>query len=93
MMFTKTYMPAREGTKILVSKLTYHFVECAMTADVDVIPGLERGDLGEAFQRNPDALPPANSFEVVGSCLHDFFGSLGGGNATFGIKAGVLTGA
>ena len=49
-------------------------------------------DLGMARRRDPDALPPANAFELVMYWLHNLLGALGSGNAVFAIKAGLLTG-
>lgn len=58
----------------------------------DIIPGMADRDLGEAKPRDPDALPPSNSLQLIGGFLHDVLSSLKGGNAVFGLKAGVLTG-
>ena len=49
-------------------------------------------DLGMAKRRDPDALPPSNTFELVMYCLHDMLGALASGNSVFAIKAGLLTG-
>ncbi|KAG7095039.1 hypothetical protein E1B28_005829 [Marasmius oreades] len=62
--------------------------------DPDTIQGLMSGptdDLGLARRRDPDALPPRNSFEWVVSHLYRFVASLGGGNALYAVKAGILT--
>ena len=49
-------------------------------------------DIGVAQQRDPDALPPRNSFEAVMNVLYHSFRGLSRGNQLFAIKAGVLTG-
>lgn len=43
-------------------------------------------------RRDPDALPPVNTLQALGSFFHRSVGALGHGNAVFGFKAGVLTG-
>ena len=48
-------------------------------------------DLGAAQRRDPDALPPGNSFEVFMSILYLSFRGLSQGNQLFAIKAGILT--
>jgi hypothetical protein len=48
-------------------------------------------DLGAAQRRDPDALPPRNSFEAVMNTLHHAFRGISGGNQLFAIKAGILT--
>ena len=50
-------------------------------------------DLGETRPRDPDALPPANLFELVMLWLYRAFAALRGGNVVFAVKAGLLTGA
>jgi hypothetical protein len=42
--------------------------------------------------RDPDALPPRNSIEWVMTLVHKFIMGLGGGNAIFAAKAGLLSG-
>ena len=42
--------------------------------------------------RDPDALPPRNSTEWVMTLVYKFVMGLGGGNAIFAAKAGVLSG-
>lgn len=49
-------------------------------------------DLGETKPRDPDALPPANVFELVMFWFYKAFAALGGGNVIFAVKAGLLTG-
>ena len=60
----------------------------------DIIQGKEGPymDIGVAQQRDPDALPPRNSFEAVMNVLYHSFRGLSRGNQLFAIKAGVLTG-
>ncbi|KAI0089790.1 hypothetical protein BDY19DRAFT_888753 [Irpex rosettiformis] len=48
-------------------------------------------DLGETKRRDPDALPPANLFELVMFWLYKAFAGLRGGNFVFAVKAGLLT--
>ncbi|KAH8977296.1 hypothetical protein EDB86DRAFT_3006012 [Lactarius hatsudake] len=48
-------------------------------------------DIGVAQRRDPDALPPRNSFEAFMSVLYHAFRGLSRGNQLFAIKAGVLT--
>ena len=49
-------------------------------------------DLGMPRARDPDALPPRNSTEWVMTLIYKFIMGLGGGNAIFAAKAGVLSG-
>ena len=60
---------------------------------VDVIQGKEGCcvDLGAAQRRDPDALPPGNSFEAIMNILYHVFRGLSQGNQLFAIKAGILT--
>lgn len=62
--------------------------------DPDHIAGLQPdpNDLGAAGRRNPDYMPPSNTFEVIASAVYQAVAACGGGNVTFGIKAGVLSG-
>ena len=48
--------------------------------------------LGKPGNRNPDALPPSNLVETIGSWIHQAGAGLGRGNAVFGIKAGIFSG-
>lgn len=48
-------------------------------------------DLGVAQRRDPDALPPGNTFEAIMNVLYRAFQGLSHGNQLFAIKAGVLT--
>ncbi|KIJ33026.1 hypothetical protein M422DRAFT_265055 [Sphaerobolus stellatus SS14] len=67
--------------------------ETADEENPDVIPGISiKGqDLGEAEPRNPDALPPSNFIELIGTEVYLFLTGLGGGNSLFGLKAGLLS--
>jgi hypothetical protein len=78
--------------KIPVGSLGYRS-DVGLDICSDVIPGLEEKELGNAAPRDPDALPPSTALELVGGWIHDFLASLRGGNAIFGLKAGVLSGA
>ncbi len=49
-------------------------------------------DIGIAQRRDPDALPPRNSFEAIMNVFYHAFRGLSRGNQLFAIKAGVLTG-
>ena len=49
-------------------------------------------DLGIPRRRDPDALPPRNFLEWIMSQLYLGVTGLGGGNALFAVKAGLLTG-
>ncbi|KAI6044608.1 hypothetical protein EDC04DRAFT_2561114 [Pisolithus marmoratus] len=60
----------------------------------ETIPGLDPSgmtDLGQAVRRDPDALPPRNALEAVMGHLYRMVAGLGGGNALFAIKGGVLS--
>ena len=58
----------------------------------DVIPGrVNPKELGETEVRDPDALPPRNTLEAIGTNVHSFFKGIGGGNVVYAIKAGVMT--
>jgi hypothetical protein len=62
--------------------------------DPDTIQGLTpamMNDLGMARPRDPDALPPSNVFEWLISGIYKFVAGLGGGNALYAVKAGILT--
>ncbi|KAI0292339.1 hypothetical protein B0F90DRAFT_1811958 [Multifurca ochricompacta] len=48
-------------------------------------------DMGIAQRRDPDALPPRNTFEVIMNVLYHAFQGLSRGNQLFAIKAGILT--
>ena len=60
----------------------------------DIIQGKEGPymDIGAAQRRDPDALPPQNSFEALMNVFYHSFRGLSRGNQLFAIKAGVLTG-
>lgn len=60
----------------------------------ETIPGIALSgatDLGRAVRRDPDALPPRNALEAVAGHLYRMIAGLGGGNALFAIKGGVLS--
>ncbi|KAF8550186.1 hypothetical protein OG21DRAFT_1469052 [Imleria badia] len=60
----------------------------------DVIPGLDPTsltDLGQAVRRDPDALPPRNLLEKTANWVYHTVKNIGGGNALFALKAGMLT--
>ncbi|KAL4063403.1 hypothetical protein V8B97DRAFT_1930456 [Scleroderma yunnanense] len=60
----------------------------------EIIPGIDPtivSDLGQAVRRDPDAHPPQNMLESIMDRLYHGVSGLGGGNALFAIKAGVLT--
>ncbi|KAI6026427.1 hypothetical protein BKA83DRAFT_4243292 [Pisolithus microcarpus] len=60
----------------------------------ETIPGLDPSgmtDLGQAVRRDPDALPPRNTSEAIMGHLYRMVTGLGGGNALFAIKGGVLS--
>lgn len=44
-----------------------------------------------AQRRDPDALPPGNTFEAIMNILYRAFQGISHGNQLFAIKAGVLT--
>lgn len=59
-----------------------------------MIPGLDPTsltDLGQAVRRDPDALPPRNALERTMNWLYHIATEIGGGNALFALKAGILT--
>lgn len=61
----------------------------------DVIQGMDPAylaDLGLAERRDPDALPPANTFQSVMNFLYSLFQGLSRGNVLFALKAAMLTG-
>lgn len=61
----------------------------------DVIQGIEPewlSDLGMARRRDPDALPPGNTFEAMMNYLYKITLTLRGGNTLFALKAALLTG-
>ncbi len=45
-----------------------------------------------AQRRDPDALPPSNLVEEIGSMIHLAFDALRGANIQFAIKAGIFAG-
>ena len=60
----------------------------------DIIQGIdpEKQHLLDVPQRrDPDALPPGNILEVIGSLFHRSAAGLTRGNAVFGFKAGVVS--
>ncbi|KAJ8522296.1 hypothetical protein ONZ45_g1089 [Pleurotus djamor] len=60
----------------------------------EVIQGIQpawNADLGEPKPRDPDALPPRNSFELVMNAFYRLAKAAGHGNMVFAIKAGILT--
>ncbi|KAF7964639.1 hypothetical protein HWV62_4637, partial [Athelia sp. TMB] len=62
--------------------------------DPDMIQGVEPAwlnDLGKAEPRDPDALPPQNTFQAFMNKLHGIFAALSGGNTLFALKAALLT--
>ncbi|KAI0770884.1 hypothetical protein BD413DRAFT_553337 [Trametes elegans] len=62
--------------------------------DPDIIQGIQpewNDDLGMTRRRDPDALPPTNTFQYVMHWLYESFTALGRGNALFALKAGMLT--
>ena len=78
---------------------------CQHLFPIDVIQGLQHdlededddkslvsNDLGMPRVRDPDALPPRNTTEWVMTLIHKLIMGLGGGNAIFAAKAGLLTG-
>lgn len=61
---------------------------------LDIIPGLDPkslADLGEAARRDPDALPPRNLLEKTANWVYHGVTKIGGGNALFALKAGILS--
>ena len=60
--------------------------------DEDDDKSLISDDLGMPRVRDPDALPLRNSTEWVMTLIHKFIMGLGGGNAIFAAKAGLLSG-
>lgn len=59
-----------------------------------MIPGLDRTsltDLGQAVRRDPDALPPRNALEKTVNWMYHRTKEIGGGNALYALKAGILT--
>ncbi|PAV21583.1 hypothetical protein PNOK_0154000 [Pyrrhoderma noxium] len=62
--------------------------------DPDIIQGIdpEKQHLLDVPQRrDPDALPPGNILEAIGSLFHHSAAGLTRGNAVFGFKAGVVS--
>lgn len=75
----------------------FHLSEDAQNEeeDPDMIQGIDSEvmeDLDMPKRRDPDALPPKNWMEWVLSKLYIGVAGLGGGNALYSVKAGVLTG-
>lgn len=48
-------------------------------------------DLGQAVRRDPDALPPRNALEKTTNWMYHSVKGIGGGNALYALKAGILT--
>ncbi|KAL5518361.1 hypothetical protein ACEPAH_43 [Sanghuangporus vaninii] len=62
--------------------------------DPDIIQGIEPEKaelLTHAKRRDPDALPPTNAIETIGTLIYASINALGRGNAVFGFKAGILS--
>ena len=59
---------------------------------VDLVQGIETHEHWVPQRRDPDALPPKNTFGLIASYIHTALASLLGGNALYAIKAGILTG-
>lgn len=83
-------------TRILVRFPCYLSVESRWNPSgfLDTIPGLEpasMADLGQAVRRDPDALPARNALEITANWVYYRVKGIGGGNALFALKAGVLT--
>ncbi|KAL0581273.1 hypothetical protein V5O48_000756 [Marasmius crinis-equi] len=88
-LWTPAHRMFRWGSGELTDNALHHDEE-----DPDMIQGMSPGvidDLGLPRRRDPDALPPRNGFEWVVSHLYRFVVGLGGGNALYAVKAGILT--
>ncbi|KAI1785560.1 hypothetical protein LXA43DRAFT_1037284 [Ganoderma leucocontextum] len=62
--------------------------------DPDVVQGIDPAwvqDLGMTSRRDPDALPPSNTFQWVMHWIHGCATGLTRGNVLFALKAGVLS--
>jgi hypothetical protein len=59
----------------------------------DLVQGIEIHEHFIAQPRDPDALPPRNTFELIAGHIQSGCASLLRGNALYAIKAGLLTGA
>ncbi|KAM6495323.1 Protein of unknown function (DUF2422) domain containing protein [Amanita muscaria] len=57
----------------------------------DVIHGIEIDEAMIPERRDPDALPPGNTFELIASYMFYAIASLFAGNVLYAIKAGVFT--
>jgi len=65
------------------------------TINTDIIQGVQPEwveDLGWPSRRDPDALPPRNSFESIMNYTYKCVIAMRGGNTLFAVKAAVLTG-
>lgn len=72
-----------------------HLLIAFLTLSTEIIQGIDPStltDLGQAVRRDPDALPPRNALESVMNWMYRAALGIGGGNALFAIKAGLLTG-
>jgi len=58
----------------------------------DLVQGIEIHEHWVPQRRDPDALPPRNTFGLIASYIHTALASLLRGNALYAIKAGILTG-
>lgn len=47
--------------------------------------------LNDPQHRDPDALPPGNAFELIGTWIFVGFSGLSRGNVLYGFKAAILT--
>ncbi|KAF8123857.1 hypothetical protein EV363DRAFT_1587054 [Boletus edulis] len=81
----------------LAQRTTWEPSEQTWTGDdenPDTILGLDQTsltDLGQAVRRDPDALPPRNVLEKTVNWAYYTAKGIGGGNALYALKAGVLT--
>lgn len=74
---------------------------CSLHGDVtydeiiDEVIGIDPSSeyaLDVAQRRDPDALPPTNVVEVIGSIIHDALQGLTRGNVQFALKGGLFAG-
>lgn len=86
--------------KILVCSSVQQLIVSAAQyyAHIESIPGMHEKDdkmasLDAARQRDPDALPPSNGLQLLGTWLFAAIASCSRGNVLFAIKAAVLSGA
>ncbi|KAH9974520.1 hypothetical protein BJV74DRAFT_782419 [Russula compacta] len=94
-MKTRIWLPLVSFHDFFLWSIWDHSVNLEQEDDENpnVVQGKEglSGDLGEAQQRDPDALPPENLFEVIMDVLYHAFRGISRGNQLFAIKAGILT--